>query len=271
MPRTAAPATAPTLHQPPYRDALPAPLVFRTAQMPPQATYPRHRHPWGEFVYAYRGVIEVQLDHGHYIAPPHYGIWLPPQVEHRGLNRRAALHSSLYVGAELCTCLPAETCALALGPLARALLEHLRQHPPAAPPSAEDHRLLQVLVDQLAQARRVGSWLPQTDDPLLAPLLQALEEHPGDERTLAALAAAFHTTERTLARRCQQALGMPLAQWRQRLRIVKALPRLAAGEKVESIARELGYAHASAFIAMFRRVTGVTPDGLRRTGDGGPG
>jgi AraC-like DNA-binding protein len=269
MPRPDTPA-APSLHQPPYRDRLPAPLVFRTAQMPPLASYPRHQHAWGEFVYAFSGVIEVQLAGGHYIAPPQYGIWLPPQVEHRGLNRRAALHSSLYVAADLCAGLPATTCALALNPLSRALLEHLRLHPPAAPPSAEDARLLQVLVDQLAQARSVGSWLPQTDDPLLAPLLQALDEHPGDDRSLAELAAAFHTTERTLARRCQQALGMPMAQWRQRLRIVKALPRLAAGEKVESIALDLGYASASAFHAMFRRMTGLTPDGMRRVGQGAP-
>lgn len=68
---------------------------------------------------------------------------------------------------------------------------------------------------------------------------------------------------------CQQALGMPLSQWRQRLCIVKALPRLAAGEKVESIARDLGYASASAFIVMFRRLTGMTLDNMRRPAEAG--
>ena len=95
-------------------------------------------------------------------------------------------------------------------------------------------------------------------------LLRHLEAHPSDERPLAELAAAFHSTERTISRRCRRELGMGFAEWRQRLRVVKALPRLAAGDKVEAIALDLGYASASAFIAMFRRLTGQTPDEHRR-------
>jgi AraC-like DNA-binding protein len=252
----------PTLHQPPYRDALPAPIVFRTASMPAQASYPQHRHAWGEFVYSFSGVMEVKLADRHYIAPPQYGIWLPPEVEHRGLNREAAMHSSLYVSAALCAGLPRAACALSVSPLMRALLEHLREHPPGLPPTPEAQRLMQVLVDQLAHAPSVGSYLPQAKDALLAAVLQALDANPADGRSLAELAAAFHTTERTLGRRCRRELGMPFAEWRQRLRVVKAL--LAAGEKVEAIALDLGYAGASAFIAMFRRMTGVTPDEHRR-------
>lgn len=262
------PPAAKTLHQPPYRDALPAPVVFRSAQMPPQASYPRHRHAWGEFVYSFSGVMEVKLADQHYIAPPQLGIWLPPEVEHRGLNRQQALHSSLYVAAELCSALPKATCALTVSPLARALLEHLRLQPPALPQSAEDERMLRVLLDQLARATIVGSYLPRSDDPVLDAVLRALDEQPGDERSLADLAAAFHSTERTLSRRCQRDLGMSFAQWRQRLRVVKAMPRLAAGEKVESIALDLGYASTSAFIVMFRRMTGVTPDEHRRAQGG---
>ena len=99
---------------------------------------------------------------------------------------------------------------------------------------------------------------------MLAPVLQALSADPGDNRTQAELASAFHATERTLDRRCQRDLGMGLSEWRQRLRVVKALPRLQAGDKIEAIALDLGYASASAFIAMFRRLTNVTPDEFRK-------
>jgi AraC-like DNA-binding protein len=121
-----------------------------------------------------------------------------------------------------------------------------------------------VVVDQLALAPRAGSYLPSSDDPLLAPVLLALQATPGDNRSLAEWAQLVHTTERTLVRRCQRDLGMGLLEWRQRLRIVKALPRLEAGEKVEAIAFDLGYASVSAFIAMFRRLMGVTPDVFRK-------
>ncbi|MDE2394993.1 MAG: helix-turn-helix transcriptional regulator [Burkholderiales bacterium] len=253
--------------------AQPAPVFFRSASLPQAGTYPRHLHPWGEFVYSYSGVMEVKVAQQHYLAPPQYGIWLPPRLEHVGLNRYEASHCSVYIEAARCAALPREACALTVGPLVRALLDHLRLHPPADAPSAADARLLDVLVDQLALAPCTGSWLPGSDDPLLAPVLAALDIDPGDNRPLAELARAAHTTERTLVRRCQRDLGMPFAEWRQRLRVVKALPLLEAGNKVESIALDLGYASASAFIAMFKRLMGVTPDEFRRgaAGEAGAG
>lgn len=252
------------LQVPPFTDRLPAPLVFRTASVPADAAYPKHRHPWGEFVFSLSGVMEVQVGKRHYLAPSQYGLWLPPNVEHQGLNRYATCHSSLYVDASAAELLPKNTCALIVTPLMRALLMHLHQYPPMLPYSEPESRLLQVLLDQLVSAECAGSYLPTSTDPLLGKVLQTLEHNPGDTRSIAELAKAHHTTERTLMRHSQRDLGMPLAEWRQRLRIVKSMPRLEAGEKVESIALDLGYASASAFIAMFRRLMGTTPDEYRK-------
>jgi AraC-like DNA-binding protein len=265
-PRHAMPSRSTHLRIPPFADTLPAPIWFRADELPADTAYPRHRHAWGEFVYAYSGLMELKLADAHFLAPPQCGVWLPPQVEHVGLNRDAASHCSLYVSEALCAQLPGAACALTVSPLVRSLLEHLRQHPHARdkPPLAEEARLLQVLVDQLAQAPRAGSYLPGSDDAVLAPLLRALDAQPGDNRSLAEWAQAVHSTERTLLRRCRRELGMSFSEWRQRLRVVKALPRLQAGQKVEVVALELGYADASAFITMFRRLMGVTPDEFRR-------
>lgn len=63
-----------------------------------------------------------------------------------------------------------------------------------------------------------------------------IEANPGDTRTLAELAREANTTERTLMRRCQRDWGMSLAEWRQRLRIVKAMVRLEAGQTFENSA-----------------------------------
>ena len=252
------------LQLPPFAYALPAPIFFRSAVMPAQAIYPKHSHAWGEFVYSYSGVMEVKLANHHYLAPPQYGIWLPPDVEHVGLNRCEACHCSLYVAKELATALPATPCALTVSPLVLAMLDELHLRPPALPRTPAQERLLQVLVDQLAQAPVAGSYLPTSDDPVLAPLLQALLTNPGDSRSLPELASAFHTTERTLLRRFQRDLGMSFAEWRQRLRVVTAMPLLQAGQTVETIALDLGYGSASAFIGMFRRLMGLTPDEYRK-------
>ena len=248
----------------PSMPILPAPIFFRIACVPAEAIYPQHRHAWGEFVYSFSGVMEVKLADRHYLAPPQYGIWLPPQVEHVGMNRHEACHCSLYLAPPHSDRLPGMPCALTVSPLVRSLLDHLRQHPPGLPMTEAQERLLQVLVDQLAAAPCAGSYLPTSDDPLLGPVLAALEARPADNRSLIELAKAVNTSERTLMRRCQRELGMSLAEWRQRLRVVKAMPLLEAGRKVEAIALDLGYASASAFITMFRRMTSVTPDEFRR-------
>ncbi|WP_430462829.1 helix-turn-helix domain-containing protein [Thalassolituus sp. LLYu03] len=250
---------------PPFTSALPSPIFFRAAHVPADAAYPQHSHSWGEFVYSFRGLMEVRIGDRHYLAPPHYGIWLPPDLEHQGLNQQEAEHCSLYVSAPRASALPASACALTVSPLLRALLDHLRLHPTTAPVSEAHMRLLQVVVDQLQEASVSGSYLPTSTDPLLEPVLTLLQQNPADNRPLAALAALVHASERTLVRRAQQELGMSLADWRQRLRVVRAMPMLEAGEKVESIALDLGYASASAFIAMFRRLMGVTPDEYRKS------
>jgi AraC-like DNA-binding protein len=252
----------------PFSEALPAAIFFRSALMPADGIYPEHSHPWGEFVFAVSGVVEVQFAGGHYLVPPQYGIWLPPNIEHLGQNRRAAWHSSVYVSAALCSALPSHVTALAVTPLIREMLEHLRQHPPGLPTAEDEDRFLKVLVDMLARADRVGSYLPTSDDPVVQKVLGILERCPGDSRSLAELAACANTSERTLMRRCQRDLGMTFAEWRQRLRVVKAMPLLAEGRTVESIALEFGYGSSSAFISMFRRLTSETPDEYRRRSHG---
>ncbi len=144
------------------------------------------------------------------------------------------------------------------------MLEQLRARGIGTPRRPPDARLVAVLVDELAAAPRQGTYLPTSEDPLLRPILGALEAQPEDPRTLAQWARVVHATERTPARRCQRDLGMAFGEWRQRLRLVRALALLEAGRSVESIALDLGYGSSSAFIAMFRRMTGSSPAKLRK-------
>ncbi len=71
-------------------------------------------------------------------------------------------------------------------------------------------------------------------------------------------------TERTLARLSQKELGMSLHEWRQRLKVIKAMSLLNRGDTVESIAFDLGYANSSAFINMFKRWMHLSPDQFRK-------
>ena len=131
--------------------------------------------------------------------------------------------------------------------------------------TAEYQRLLHVILDQLHQAKLVSSYLPHSEHPALKQLLDYLHQHSADQSSLEQLAQRINMTERTLARYCQKELGMSLHEWRQRLKVMKAMSMLNAGQTVENIALELGYANASAFINMFKKWMLCTPDQFRKS------
>lgn len=247
------------LRYPPFTDHLPAPIFFRIERMPARATYPSLRHDWGEFVYSFSGMTEVRTEAQHFLAPPHLGLWIPPDVEHIGFNNGEAVHCSIYIRRDLCLALPERPCAIIVSALLRAILEQLNNPSGESGSGRAQARLLRVLVDQIASCPTTGSFIPHADSPELEVLLKTLRDFPADNRTTGELAKAFHMTERTLMRRCQKELGMSLIEWRQRMRLVRALPMLRDGHSVESVALDMGYSTSSAFIAMFRRLTGASP------------
>ena len=236
-------------------------LSFREA--PALSIYPQHDHAWAEFIYTFNGVMEINIEKIDYMIPPPYGLWLPAHTSHSGLNRTAVSHATLYIHESLTYHLPKEAGILLTSNLVSSVLLHLKQQP-YAENAPEYLRLLHVLFDQLHHAEMIKNYLPHTEQPQLKAILDYLYQHPNDNSNLNILAQQQHMTERTLARYCQKELGMSLHEWRQRLKIIKAMSLLKNGDKVEHIAYELGYANASAFIAMFKRWMGTTPDQFRQ-------
>jgi AraC-like DNA-binding protein len=246
----------------PTNDVITAPLWIDFRHDPAASIYPPHGHAWGEFVYAFNGVMQVSLEHTDYITPPPYGIWLPPHLKHSGFNRSEVSHATLYIHESLCQKLPQQAGILLTSPLVNAVLQHLQQHLDLAP---DEHlRLLQVLVDQLQHAQLVDSYLPQSQHPKLQTVLHYLEQHLNDQSCLKDLAHLHNMTERTLARYAQKELGMSIHEWRQRLKVMKSLALLKQGKTIESIALDLGYSNASSFIQVFKRWMQVSPDQFRK-------
>jgi AraC-like DNA-binding protein len=66
-------------------------------------------------------------------------------------------------------------------------------------------------------------------------------------------------SRRTFTRAFREQIGMSLAEWRQHVRLLEALARLACGQAVTSIAFDVGYESPSAFTAAFQRAFGVPP------------
>jgi len=161
-----------------------------------------------------------------------FGVWLPPNMPHIGFNRREVLQASLYVVDELCQGLPPWPQALLVTSFMRALLNQASTD--ARDFGSEEHqRLLRTLLGELKAAPVTGTFLPASDDPVLGPLLNHLEENPQDSRCVSELAREAGITERTLARKCHQDLKIPQTEWHNRMRIVKAMTLLEARRTVE--------------------------------------
>jgi AraC-like DNA-binding protein len=87
----------------------------------------------------------------------------------------------------------------------------------------------------------------------------ALLRQPEQRSTLAEWGNRVGAGERTLARSFIAETGLPFGRWRILMRLQAALAMLADGDKVSAVSVRVGYDTTSAFVATFRRETGLTP------------
>ncbi|WP_234987102.1 helix-turn-helix domain-containing protein [Halomonas cupida] len=116
-----------------------------------------------------------------------------------------------------------------------------------------------MILDEIRIKPQVALGLPMPQDLRLLKITRALSDQPGDRRRLEEWAIWANIAPRTLSRRFVAETGFSFTEWRQRVRMLRALELLASGRSVTAIALDLGYDNASAFIALFRRMFGVTP------------
>ena len=99
------------------------PVLFKVVHLEPGGTAPRDSHEEGQFVHAISGVIEVGMGGQVFLAPPQYGVWIPPRVEHLSSNRHAASYATVYLAEALCDVLPQRACTMVISPLTQAVLD----------------------------------------------------------------------------------------------------------------------------------------------------
>lgn len=146
-----------------------------------------------------------------------------------------------------------------VGPLLRELIFHACSFGRLNRRLAVQGRLLGVLLDQLRSAPALPLQLPHPTDPRAQRIVQTLLADPSDPRTLDQLCAASGASRRTIQRLFLAETRMAFQRWRQQLRLLHAVRRLAAGKKVTTAALEAGYGSTSAFVSMFRKQLGTTP------------
>ncbi|HHA2920251.1 TPA: helix-turn-helix domain-containing protein [Stenotrophomonas maltophilia] len=244
----------------------PAVLAARLHQLGKRRTA-RHRHARGQLLGAYQGLLRIAADDLHWLLPAGHVAWIPPLLPHALLGADGFNGWSLYFNAEACLGLPATPRIFQPNALLQAATARALQWP-HAPLDAAQARLAGVIADEIAASTPLPLALPQPRDQRLGRIAAALARAPHDNRSVEDWAASSGLSGRSRARHWLAETGMTLSQWRQRLRVLLALPRLLSGEPVISVALSMGYDTPSAFIAVFKREMGVTPARYGK-GDGG--
>ena len=215
-----------------------------------------HTHQDHQLAWAASGVLTVRTDSATWVLPPSRALWIPVGLRHETLSTSVATMRTLYIRPELCPIAWPDFTPVAASPLLAELIGYLESPGLAADRRAHAEALLVDLLQPVAMTT-IAVRMP--GEERAARVAQALVDDPADGRTLAQWGQHVGASARTLARSFVAGTGLTFGRWRALLRLQAAIPALGSGEPVGNVARRVGYETPSAFVAAFRRETGMTP------------
>lgn len=218
-------------------DDTPRPAVAIGNDYPPSFELDWHAHGRGQLLYAASGVAVVSTPYGAWIAPAERAVWTPAGVPHSVRMVGAVSTRSVMIGPEAVGFLGEASRVIGVSPLLRQLLIAACDLPPEYDESGRDGLVMTLLLAEVARAPVIPLAVPFPAHPALARLCHAFVERPDPHQTIDA--------------------------WRRQALLLAALPRLAAGEAVTTVALDLGYDSPAAFSTMFKRLTGASPNHYR--------
>jgi AraC-like DNA-binding protein len=242
----------------------PQPLIVRVETIPPRHSFADHAHPWNQLVYAITGVLTVTIEGSCFVIPSEQAAWVPIGTRHRVGSLHGAEFRSLWLDDGICPGIAKKCVVFSVSPLLRALIIEAAKLQDERDDPDYVSRVIHLIIDQLRRALPLPAALPWPRQGPVVALCEALYAEPADQRGPEQWGTRLGLSARTLARRFGDEVGMPLSQWRRRLRLIKAVEMLGGGCSVTQTALDLGYGSPSAFIYAFRREMGMSPQAYCR-------
>jgi len=238
---------------------VPRPVAALADEYPPGFHDPRHSHERAQLIYASAGVMLVTTDQASFIVPPQRAVWVPAGVEHETYVRSRLSLRTLYLSHEASVGLPAVCRVIEISDLLRELIVEAAKIPVEYDVNGRDGRVMDLILAELHAMRHAPLQVPMPRNVRLIRVCTAILRDPAQNDALDDWAEASGMGRRTFTRTFRRETNISFATWRQNVRLMEALSRLALGQSVTDVAFTVGYSSSSAFTAMFRRTFGVPP------------
>ncbi len=250
------------LHSPqsdPYIREVERPVIARKSDYPDGHAIDAHRHRRHQLLYGASGVVMVTTLGGAWVTPPQRAMWIPAGVTHSVRMFGAVRTHSLFFEPGAVVGMPDHCQVVGVSPFMRALLAEAVRLPHEYDVNGRDGALMTLAQHEILGLPHLplSLALPLQED--LAELCRAFLQRPDAHATIDAWSDKLGRNRRTFTRLFKRETGVTFMVWRQQACLVMALPRLAAGEAVTSVAMDFGYDNPAAFTAMFRRALGSSP------------
>jgi AraC-like DNA-binding protein/mannose-6-phosphate isomerase-like protein (cupin superfamily) len=218
-----------------------------------------HRHARAQLLAVTSGSIAVIADGSTFVAPPDRAVWVPAATVHETRHLASTRLHTFYVAPRAAHRLPQHTTVLQVSPLMREVISVLIARPRDYDEEGPDGRLVNVLLDLIEASPGLALSVPIPKSDGIVGLAYRILDAPARPSELHDHARNLNISPRTLERRFKGETGISLRSYRSQAKLLKALELLASGMPVSRISDRLGFNEPSAFIAMFKKATGVTP------------
>jgi AraC-like DNA-binding protein len=248
-------------------DCTPRPVIAISNDYPDGHIIAPHHHRRGQLISGASGVVVLSTSEGAWVMPPQRGMWIPPATNHNVGMIGAVKMQSIYLEPQAIPGMPNYCRVVSISPFMRSLITEALTLPLEYDLQGRAGALMQLIQYEMQQLPILPLSLHFPAHGPLSALCRQFVQQPNIHDTIDTWAASLNISRRSFTRLFRRETGMSFVAWRQQACLLCALPRLAAGEPVTTVAIDLGYENPAAFTLMFRRSFGSPPlayIGLRR-------
>jgi AraC-like DNA-binding protein len=155
--------------------------------------------------------------------------------------------------------MPAHCQVVGISPFMRSLITEALDLPIEYERGSRASAIMGLIAQEMPQLPVLPLSLQYPRHGLLAERCRRFVERPRVHETIDHWSSELGMSRRAFTRLFRRETGTSFQAWRQQACLLCAMPRLAAGEAVTSVAIDLGYENPAAFTLMFKRAFGSPP------------